>query len=56
MQDSSLKTLYRKGADMIWKFTFENFKSFEKAELDIYQLTTLIGTNALGKSNAVEGI
>jgi len=41
---------------MIWKFIFENFKSFEKTELDIYQLTTLIGTNASGKSNAVEGI
>ena len=41
---------------MIWKFTFENFKSFEKAEFSLQQLTTLIGTNASGKSNAIEGI
>lgn len=41
---------------MIKSFIFENFKSFEKAELNIESLTTLIGTNASGKSNAVEGI
>lgn len=41
---------------MIKCFTFENFKSFEKAELNIEGLTTLIGTNASGKSNAIEGI
>lgn len=41
---------------MIKSFTFENFKSFEKAELDIEALTTLIGTNSSGKSNAIEGI
>lgn len=41
---------------MIKCFVFENFKSFEKAELNIESLTTLIGTNASGKSNAVEGI
>lgn len=41
---------------MIKCFTFENFKSFEKAELNIEALTTLIGTNASGKSNAIEGI
>ena len=41
---------------MIKCFTFENFKSFERAELNIEGLTTLIGTNASGKSNAVEGI
>ena len=41
---------------MIKSFIFENFKSFEKAELDIEGLTTLIGTNSSGKSNAVEGI
>lgn len=35
---------------------FENFKSFEKAELNIENFTTLIGTNASGKSNAIEGI
>lgn len=41
---------------MIKCFTFENFKSFEKAELNIEILTTLIGTNSSGKSNAIEGI
>ena len=41
---------------MIKSFIFENFKSFEKAELNIESLMTLIGTNASGKSNAVEGI
>ena len=41
---------------MIKCFTFENFKSFEKAELNIESLTTLIGANASGKSNAIEGI
>lgn len=41
---------------MIKCFTYENFKSFEKAELDIEALTTLIGTNSSGKSNAIEGI
>lgn len=41
---------------MIKCFTFENFKSFEKAELNLETLTTLIGTNSSGKSNAIEGI
>ena len=41
---------------MIKCFTFENFKSFDKAELNIETLTTLIGTNSSGKSNAMEGI
>ena len=41
---------------MIKSFIFENFKSFKKAELNIESLTTLIGTNASGKSNAIEGI
>lgn len=41
---------------MIKCFTFDNFKSFERAELNIESLTTLIGTNASGKSNAIEGI
>jgi len=39
---------------MIKCFTFENFKSFEKAELNLEALTTLIGTNSSGKSNAIE--
>lgn len=41
---------------MIKCFTFENFKSFEKAELNVETLTTLIGANSSGKSNAIEGI
>ena len=41
---------------MIKCFTFDNFKSFEKAELNLEALTTLIGTNSSGKSNAIEGI
>lgn len=41
---------------MIKCFIFENFKSFEKTELDIEALTTMIGTNSSGKSNAIEGI
>jgi predicted ATPase len=41
---------------MIKSFTFENFKGFEKTELNIETLTTLIGTNSSGKSNAIEGI
>ncbi len=41
---------------MIKSFIFENFKSFEKAELNVEALTTLIGTNSSGKSNAIEGI
>lgn len=41
---------------MIKCFTFENFKSFEKAELNIEPFTSVVGTNSSGKSNAVEGI
>lgn len=41
---------------MIKSFIFENFKSFERAELNIETLTTLIGTNSSGKSNAIEAI
>lgn len=41
---------------MIKKFYFENFKGFVKTELYIENLTTLIGTNASGKSNAIEGM
>lgn len=41
---------------VIKSFLFENFKSFEKAELYLEDFTTLIGTNASGKSNAIEGI
>ena len=41
---------------MIKSFIFENFKSFEKAELNLEALTRLIGTNSSGKSKAIEGI
>lgn len=41
---------------MIKSFTFKNFKSFENAELNLENITTLIGTNSSGKSNAIEGI
>ena len=41
---------------MIKTFIFENFKSFEKAELNLESVTSLIGTNSSGKSNAIEGI
>ena len=34
---------------MIKCFIFENFKSFEKTELNLEALTTLIGTNSSGK-------
>ena len=41
---------------MIKSFIFENYKSFEKAQLDLESITSLIGTNSSGKSNAIEGI
>jgi len=41
---------------MIKSFSFTSFKSFEQATLYIEDITTLIGTNASGKSNAIEGI
>lgn len=41
---------------MIKSFLFENFKSFEKADLNLESITSLIGSNSSGKSNAIEGI
>lgn len=41
---------------MIERITIENFKSFRKAELPLGPLTLLIGANASGKSNEIEGI
>lgn len=41
---------------MIKSFIFENFKSFERAELDLESITSLIGSNSSGKTNAIEGI
>jgi len=41
---------------MIKQVTFENWKSFRKATLFLDPLTVLIGTNASGKSNVLEGL
>ena len=41
---------------MIKKFFFTNFKGFVKAEMAVENMTTIIGTNASGKTNAIEGI
>lgn len=41
---------------MIKKIFFKNFKCYENAELSIENITTLIGTNSSGKTNAIEGI
>ena len=41
---------------MIKKIYFENFKCFSKTEIQIENFTTLIGTNASGKTNMVEGM
>lgn len=38
------------------KLSLQNFKSFEQAELPLSELTLLIGANASGKSNALEGL
>jgi predicted ATPase len=41
---------------MLKKLILENWKSFRCAELDIDPLTILIGTNASGKSNAIDAL
>ena len=41
---------------MIKSFIFEKFKGYERAVLWLEQITTLLGSNASGKSNAIEGI
>ena len=41
---------------MIKSFLYKDFKCFQKAELYIENITTLIGTNSSGKSNAIEGM
>ena len=41
---------------MIKSFIFEKFKGYDRAVLWLEQVTTLIGSNASGKSNAIEGI
>ncbi|WP_433945488.1 AAA family ATPase [Paenibacillus sp. SN-8-1] len=41
---------------MLKSFWFESFKSFGQSKLEIEKLTSIIGTNAGGKTNAIEGI
>ena len=41
---------------MIKGFLFEDFKSFQRAELFLEDISILIGANASGKSNVIEGI
>lgn len=37
-------------------FTLENFRSYKKATLELGPVTLLVGANASGKSNAIEGL
>ncbi len=41
---------------MLKKLTLHNWKSFKYAELNIEQITVLIGTNASGKTNLIESL
>lgn len=41
---------------MLSSVTIEHFKSYRKATLKLAPLTVLIGANASGKSNAIEGL
>ncbi len=41
---------------MLKEIHFKNWKSFKNATLYIDQITILIGTNASGKTNIVEGL
>jgi predicted ATPase len=41
---------------MLTEFTLANFKSYRKSSLRLGSLTLLIGANAAGKSNALEGL
>ncbi len=41
---------------MITEFTLETFRSYQRATLPLSTLTLLIGANASGKSNALEGL
>ena len=41
---------------MIKQFIFKDFKCFKDARINIENLTFLIGTNASGKTNAIEGM
>jgi len=37
-------------------FSLANFKSFAAADLPLAELTVLVGANASGKSNLIEGL
>lgn len=41
---------------MIKQFYFKNFKCFKDARINVENVTFLIGTNASGKTNAIEGM
>ena len=41
---------------MLTAITLENFKSYRHATLPLSPLTVLIGANASGKSNVIEGL
>jgi len=41
---------------MLKSFSIQNFKSFKQSVLETEKLTAIIGTNAGGKTNAIEGI
>ncbi|MFH5181550.1 AAA family ATPase [Paenibacillus sp. TAB 01] len=41
---------------MLKNFSFQSFKSFDRSTLEIEKLTAIIGTNAGGKTNGIEGI
>lgn len=41
---------------MLTAFTLEDFRSYRQATLPLSALTVLIGANASGKSNAIEGL
>lgn len=41
---------------MFTQFTFKRFKSFSESTLPVRPVTLIIGANASGKSNALEGI
>src|SRR5437763_24146 len=44
------------GGAMLSAFKLRNFKSFREATLPLSELTLLIGANASGKSNTLEGL
>ncbi|WP_281889979.1 AAA family ATPase [Paenibacillus sp. YYML68] len=41
---------------MLKSFSFQNYKSFDQSILELEKLTTIIGSNAGGKTNAIEGM